>query len=64
MPLIDSSYGFSELPKAFEKMKSGHLRGKIVVALPGHLFVSRKARISQGLNTGACLDGLTASGRG
>nr|AAL48158.1 RH24774p [Drosophila melanogaster] len=33
MPLIDSSYGFSELPKAFEKMKSGHLRGKIVVKL-------------------------------
>ncbi|EDV57576.2 reticulon-4-interacting protein 1 homolog, mitochondrial [Drosophila erecta] len=33
MPLIDSSYGFSELPKAFEKMKCGHLRGKIVVKL-------------------------------
>ncbi|XP_016941069.3 reticulon-4-interacting protein 1 homolog, mitochondrial [Drosophila suzukii] len=33
MPLIDSSYGFGDLPKAFEKMKGGHLRGKIVVKL-------------------------------
>ncbi|XP_017116648.1 reticulon-4-interacting protein 1 homolog, mitochondrial [Drosophila elegans] len=31
MPLIDSSYEFYDLPKAFEKMKGGHLRGKIVV---------------------------------
>ncbi|XP_017047350.1 reticulon-4-interacting protein 1 homolog, mitochondrial [Drosophila ficusphila] len=31
MPLIDSSYEFGDLPKAFEKMKAGHLRGKIVV---------------------------------
>lgn len=33
MPQIDSSYGFGDLPKAFEKMKDGHLRGKIVVKL-------------------------------
>ncbi|XP_017075120.2 reticulon-4-interacting protein 1 homolog, mitochondrial [Drosophila eugracilis] len=33
MPLIDSSFDFVDLPKAFEKMKGGHLRGKIVVKL-------------------------------
>ncbi|KAH8334463.1 hypothetical protein KR059_010442 [Drosophila kikkawai] len=33
MPQIDSSYGFGDLPQAFEKMKGGHLRGKIVVKL-------------------------------
>ncbi|BFF95781.1 reticulon-4-interacting protein 1 homolog mitochondrial [Drosophila madeirensis] len=32
-PLIDSSFGFEDMPKAFERMKSGHLRGKIVVKL-------------------------------
>ncbi|KAH8246612.1 hypothetical protein KR038_005816 [Drosophila bunnanda] len=33
MPQIDSSFGFGDLPQAFEKMKGGHLRGKIVVTL-------------------------------
>ncbi|XP_062142544.1 reticulon-4-interacting protein 1 homolog, mitochondrial [Drosophila sulfurigaster albostrigata] len=33
MPQIDSSFDFAELPKAFERMKQGHLRGKVVVQL-------------------------------
>ncbi|KAH8378248.1 hypothetical protein KR093_010392 [Drosophila rubida] len=33
MPLIDSSFDFAELPKAFERIKQGHLRGKVVVQL-------------------------------
>ncbi|KAH8412788.1 hypothetical protein KR009_005737 [Drosophila setifemur] len=33
IPQIDSSYEFADLPKAFERMRSGHLRGKIVVKL-------------------------------
>ncbi|KAH8298245.1 hypothetical protein KR018_011849 [Drosophila ironensis] len=33
LPQIDSVFGFDELPKAFERMKCGHLRGKIVVKL-------------------------------
>ncbi|KAL1456088.1 hypothetical protein WDU94_000842 [Cyamophila willieti] len=30
-PIIDSTYSFCELPKAFEKVQQGHLRGKIIV---------------------------------
>ncbi|XP_034472535.1 reticulon-4-interacting protein 1 homolog, mitochondrial [Drosophila innubila] len=33
IPQIDSSFKFAELPKAFERMKNGHLRGKVVVNL-------------------------------
>ncbi|KAH8293201.1 hypothetical protein KR044_011961 [Drosophila immigrans] len=33
IPQIDSSFDFAELPKAFERMKQGHLRGKVVVQL-------------------------------
>lgn len=33
IPQIDSSFEFTELPKAFERMKDGHLRGKVVVNL-------------------------------
>ncbi|XP_030383081.1 reticulon-4-interacting protein 1 homolog, mitochondrial [Scaptodrosophila lebanonensis] len=33
IPLIDSSFEFAELPKAFERLKCGHLRGKVVVKL-------------------------------
>ena len=30
-PAIDKVYPFSQLPAAFERMKAGHLRGKIVL---------------------------------
>ncbi|KAL7740252.1 hypothetical protein ACLKA6_014515 [Drosophila palustris] len=33
IPQIDSSFKFAELPNAFERMKKGHLRGKVVVNL-------------------------------
>ena len=33
VPVIDSVYPFPDLPKAFEKLNQGHLRGKIVVDL-------------------------------
>lgn len=33
LPLIDSTFTFEELPRAFEKVKSGHLRGKVVITL-------------------------------
>ncbi|XP_002074270.3 reticulon-4-interacting protein 1 homolog, mitochondrial [Drosophila willistoni] len=33
LPLIDTSFEFSEMPKAFERMQNGHLRGKIVIKL-------------------------------
>ncbi|XP_065355927.1 reticulon-4-interacting protein 1 homolog, mitochondrial [Calliphora vicina] len=31
IPLIDSSFEFEQLPAAFEKVRNGHLRGKVVV---------------------------------
>ncbi|XP_030555041.1 reticulon-4-interacting protein 1 homolog, mitochondrial [Drosophila novamexicana] len=31
IPLIDSSFDFNDMPKAFERLKCGHMRGKIVV---------------------------------
>ncbi|KAH8412042.1 hypothetical protein KR222_007522, partial [Zaprionus bogoriensis] len=31
IPQIDSTFGYAELPKAFERMQQGHLRGKVVV---------------------------------
>lgn len=31
IPVIDSVFNFSELPSAFERLNSGHLRGKVVV---------------------------------
>ncbi|XP_017843945.2 reticulon-4-interacting protein 1 homolog, mitochondrial [Drosophila busckii] len=33
MPLIDSTFEFGVLPKAYERLKGGHLRGKTVVKL-------------------------------
>jgi D-arabinose 1-dehydrogenase-like Zn-dependent alcohol dehydrogenase len=30
-PTIEMVCPFSELPKAYERMKAGHLRGKIVI---------------------------------
>jgi D-arabinose 1-dehydrogenase-like Zn-dependent alcohol dehydrogenase len=30
-PVIEKIFPFSELPKSYERMKSGHLRGKIVI---------------------------------
>jgi len=29
--LVDSVYGFADMKEAFNKVKSGHLRGKVVV---------------------------------
>ncbi|XP_028394271.1 reticulon-4-interacting protein 1, mitochondrial-like [Dendronephthya gigantea] len=36
VPVIDSVYPFSDLPKAFEKLNQGHLRGKVVVDFQTH----------------------------
>ncbi|EDW03340.1 reticulon-4-interacting protein 1 homolog, mitochondrial [Drosophila grimshawi] len=33
IPQIDSSFDFKDLPKAFERLRCGHMRGKIVVKL-------------------------------
>ncbi|XP_014095757.2 reticulon-4-interacting protein 1, mitochondrial isoform X1 [Bactrocera oleae] len=33
LPMIDSSFTFAELPCAFEKVKRGHLRGKVVITM-------------------------------
>ncbi|KAH8324159.1 hypothetical protein KR074_000930 [Drosophila pseudoananassae] len=33
IPQIDCSFDFAELPKAFERLKSGHMQGKTVVKL-------------------------------
>lgn len=30
-PVIDSTYNFNELPSAFQKVKQGHLRGKVIL---------------------------------
>jgi D-arabinose 1-dehydrogenase-like Zn-dependent alcohol dehydrogenase len=32
-PVIEEIFPFSELPKSYERMKSGHLRGKIVITI-------------------------------
>lgn len=31
LPIIDSSFKFDQLPKAFERVQNGHLRGKVVI---------------------------------
>ncbi|CAG9811527.1 unnamed protein product [Chironomus riparius] len=31
VPIIDSKFSYSELPKAYEKVYNGHLRGKVVI---------------------------------
>ncbi|TDG43819.1 hypothetical protein AWZ03_009769 [Drosophila navojoa] len=33
IPQIDSTFDFKDMPKAFERLKCGHMRGKIVVKL-------------------------------
>lgn len=34
-PIVDERFAFEEVPKAFEKLKTGRARGKIVVAVQG-----------------------------
>ncbi|XP_075153764.1 NAD(P)H oxidoreductase RTN4IP1, mitochondrial [Haematobia irritans] len=31
LPLIEKSYNFAQMPEAFQRVKNGHLRGKVVV---------------------------------
>ncbi|XP_043920863.1 reticulon-4-interacting protein 1, mitochondrial [Protopterus annectens] len=34
-PVIDQTFSFDDVPKAFQKMERGHARGKIVISLKG-----------------------------
>jgi len=38
-PVIEKVFPFSDLPKAYERMKAGHLRGKIVINMDEELKV-------------------------
>lgn len=30
-PVVDSTFNFDQTPEAFKKLRSGHLRGKVVI---------------------------------
>jgi D-arabinose 1-dehydrogenase-like Zn-dependent alcohol dehydrogenase len=38
-PIIERVFPFADLPKAYERMKAGHLRGKIVINMDEELQV-------------------------